>query len=113
MGVAVAGSHNRTVASVLPVASRTRPSGRVTDGDARHRVGVAGEGDPDGGGGGRVPQPHRGVGAAGGQQDPAVRQGHRGDALHRAGVAGQRHARAVAVATNCPPQLQLFDLLGP
>ena len=90
-GRPVAGSHSRTVPSPPPVAST--PAVR-----RRHATAITGpvwpvSGWPQRPAGGRVPQPHRAVGAAGGQHRAAVRPAP-STPQHRAGVAGQRRGRA-------------------
>ena len=78
--------HSRTVLSSLPEAMRL-PSG--LNATLLHRVGVAGERIAEGLAGVGVPQPHRVVGAAGGD---ALAVGAERHAEHRVGVAGQRAA---------------------
>ena len=68
----VAGSHSRTVLSAPPLAS-SRPSG--LNATAADPAGVAGQGAPVLAGG-RVPQPHRLVAAAAGQQPPVRAERH-------------------------------------
>ena len=91
-GVPVAGSHSRTVLSSLPVASRVRPSGSGRTPPPVTAPVWPVSGSPSGLAGGRVPQPHRAVVAAGGEQGAAVGQRPNATAGHRAGVAGERVA---------------------
>ena len=77
-GWPVAASHSRTVLSALPEASRV-PSG--LNATLYTVLGVAGQRLADGLAGGRVPQPHRVVGAAGGEPGAVGAERHAG---HRA-----------------------------
>ena len=89
-----------------------------------HRAGVAGERVADGLAGVGVPQPHRGVGAGGGQAVPVGAERH---PEHRVGVAGERVAdrlagvgvpqphRAVVAgeASRCPSGLNATPYTAP
>ena len=90
MGWPVAASHSRTVLSPLPEAIRV-PSG--LNATLVTASGVAGQRLADGLAGGGVPQPHRAVGAAGGDAGAVGAERH---AVHRVGVAGERLADGLA-----------------
>ena len=84
-GRPVAGFHSRTVPSP-PVLASSLPSGlNATPNTPPPGAGV--EGRADGPAGGRVPQPHRAVGAGAGQQLAVGAERHRAHAIPGAGPA--------------------------